>query len=86
MKASASINTHASTVVYKNCSLYSGSTMLFSSAPPPPPAPATLPHQDISQTLLQTQNTLGINVSTMQAVNSNTEQNGKEKEDNVMSD
>ena len=85
MHAAASINTNASTVVYQNCSLYSGSTMSFCSAPPPPPAPATIPNQDIAQTLLQIQNTLGINVSTTQAVSSKEEENGIEKEEDNMS-
>ena len=38
---SASIETHATSVVYQNCALYSGSNMTFGmSSPPAPPAPA----------------------------------------------
>ena len=59
--------------------------MSFCSAPPPPPAPATIPNQDIAQTLLQIQNTLGINVSATQAVSSKAVKDGNEIDEDDMS-
>jgi hypothetical protein len=45
---SASIETHASTVVYQNCAMYSGSNMSFgATAPPPPPQAPPEQHQSL---------------------------------------
>ena len=50
--------------------------MTFNSAPPPPPATVADPNA-LVQTLLNIQNTLGTNVSAMQGVMKNMEQQNK---------